>query len=178
MPFYLKDRDISSDVVAVHSVLIVPCRFCPAASLAVRAGKPYIELFRSLLRTRSYESYIQALKHRLEREGITARVFDSRLPHQFVVCMWTSRRREDLARRATGYDALIVLGCDAAAETVRNCTQSSDCRVIPGMEVEGIMNVTPILQFPFNIRLEVRSVTRVLQHDTGPCPPDDPTEVI
>jgi hypothetical protein len=167
MPFYLKDRDISSDIATIHSALIVPCRFCPAASLAVRERKPYIELFRKLLRTPSYESYIQALKSRLEIEGIRTRVFDSKLPHQFVVCMWTSGRRKALVRQAVGYDAVIVLGCDAAVETVRSCLQSNHCRVIPGMEVEGIMNVIPTVQFPFNISLEVSSVTRVLQPHAG-----------
>lgn len=161
MPFYLKDRDISSDIAMVHSVLIVPCRFCPAASLAVRERKPYIELFRKFLRTSSYELYIQALKSRLESEGIRTGVFDSKLPHQFVLCMWTSGRRKDLARHAVGYNALIVLGCDAAVETARSCIKSNDCRVIPGMEAEGIMNVIPILQFPLNIGLEVRNVTKV-----------------
>ena len=163
MPFYLKDRDISSDIAAVHSALIVPCRFCPAASLAVRERKPYIQLFRKLLRTPSYESYIQLLKSCLESEGIRTGVFDSKLPHQFVVCMWTSGRREDLARQAVGYDAVIVLGCDAAVETIRSSLQSINCRVIPGMEVEGIMNVIPTLHFPFNISLEVSSMTRVQQ---------------
>lgn len=164
MPFHLKDRDISSDIATVRSVLIVPCRFCPAASLAVRERKPYIELFRKLLRTPSYESYIQVLKSRLESEGIRTGVFDSKLPHQFVVCMWTSERRRDLARQAAGYDAVIVLGCDAAVETIRSSLQSSDRRVIPGMEVEGIMSVIPTVQFPFNILLEIGSMTRVLQH--------------
>ncbi len=161
MPFYLKDRDISSDIAMVHSVLIVPCRFCPAASLAVREGKPYIEPFRKFLRTPSYESYIQVLKFRLESEGIRTGVFDSKLPHQFVLCMWTSGRRKDLARHAVGYDALIVLGCDAAVETARSCIKPNDCRVIPGMEAEGIMNVIPNLQFPLNIWLEVSNVTKV-----------------
>jgi hypothetical protein len=49
MPFYLKDRDISSDIAAIRSALIVPCRFCPAASLAVREKSPYIELFSQVL---------------------------------------------------------------------------------------------------------------------------------
>lgn len=161
MPFYLRDRDISSDLARIRSVLIVPCRFCPAASLAVRERKPFIELFRKFLRTPSYEAYIQELKSRLEREGIRTRVFDSKLPHHFVLCMWTSGRRKDLARQAAGYDALLVLGCDAAVETARYCTKSHDCHVIPGMEVEGIMNVISTLQFPCNIWLEVNSVTRV-----------------
>ena len=163
MPFYLKERDISSDIAGARSVLIVPCRFCPAASLAVREKKPYIELFRKFLRTPSYESYIQGLKSRLESEGIRTGVFDSKLPHQFVMCMWTSGRRKELARQALGYDAVIVLGCDAAVETIRSSLQANDCRVIPGMEVEAMMNVIPTLRFPFNVSLEVSGVTRVLQ---------------
>ncbi len=170
MPFYLKDRDISSDTATVHSVLIVPCRFCPAASLAVREKKPYIELFRHFLRTASYESYIRVLTSRLGRAGIRTRVFDSRLPNQFVVCMWSSKRRDDLARQAVGYDGVIVLGCDAAVETVRSCLQLTNCRVIQGMEVEGIMNVIPSLHFPFNVSLEVNSVTRVLQPPAASFP--------
>jgi hypothetical protein len=167
MPFYLRDRDISLDIAAVQSVLIVPCRFCPAASLAVRERKPYIELFGSFLRTPAYETYIQVLKTHLESKGVRTGVFDSKLPHQFVVCMWTSGRREELARQAAGYDAVIVLGCDAAVETIRSALQSIDCRVIPGMEVEGIMNVIPALHFPFNISLEVGGMTRVLQPPAG-----------
>lgn len=163
MPFYLKDRDISSDIAAVHSALIVPCRFCPAASLAVRESKPYIELFRKGLRTASYEAHIQLLKSRLESEGIRTGVFDSKLPHQFVVCMWMAGRRKDLARQAVGYDAVIVLGCDAAVATVRSCLQENDCRVIAAMEIDGIMNVIPAVRFPFNISLEMSGVTRLPQ---------------
>ncbi len=158
MPFYLKDREVPPDLTGVHSVLIVPCRFCPAASLAVRERKPYIELFRNFLRTRSYEQYIRELKSRLERQGIRTNVYDCKLPHEFVMCMWMQARRKDLEQRAGRYDAVIVLGCDAAVETVRLCSQSSGRRVISGMEVEGIMNVIPSLHFPFNIHLEVSKV--------------------
>ncbi len=164
MPFYLKHRDVSSEIgPRIHSVLIVPCRFCPAASAAVRERRPYIDLFWNFLRTPSYELYIQALKSHLESEGIRTGVFDSKLPNQFIICMWTSGRRKDLARHASGYDALIVLGCDAAVETARSSTKSMDCRVIQGMEIEGILNVIPTLRFPCKIWLEVSSVTRVLQ---------------
>jgi hypothetical protein len=162
MPFLLKDRDISSDITAIRSVLIVPCRFCPAASLATRERKPYIDLFHRFLRTPSYESHIQALRSRLESEGIRTGVFDTISPNHFVVCMWSAERRKNLARRAMGYDALIVLGCDAAVETARHSIESDNCRVIPGMTAEGIMNVIPTVRFPFNIGLEVVSVTRVL----------------
>lgn len=163
MPFLLKDRDITSEIATVRSALIVPCRFCPAASLAVRERKPYIKLFRRLLRTPSYESHIRVLKSRLEREGIRTAVFESRLLPQFVVCMWTAARRRQLARAAAGYDAAIVLGCDAAVETIRSALQSTGCQVIPAMEVEGIMNVVPTVRLPFNVSLEVSAVTRVLR---------------
>ena len=170
MPLYLKDRDISSDLAGIRSVLIVPCRFCPAATLAVRERKPFIELFRKFLRTSSYEAYIQELKSRIEHEGIRTRVFDSKLPQHFVVCMWTSGRRKNLARQAVGYDALLVLGCEAAVETARYCAKSHDCHVIPGMEAEGIMNVMPTLKFPCNIWLEVTSVTGVHLNHAGDSP--------
>ncbi len=162
MPFSFKDRDISPDLAGVHSVLIVPCRFCPAASLAVREGKPYIELFRSFLTTRSYEQYIHALQSRLQSQGITAHVYDCKLPYDYVVCMWSQGRRQDLERQAAKYDAAIVLGCDAAVETVRLAIRSSGCRVIPGMQAEGIMNVIPSLHLPFNIHLQVSKVIPVV----------------
>ncbi len=100
----------------------------------------------------------------MEQAGIKAKVFDSKLPHHFVMCMWTSGRRQDLKKNASEYDAFIVLGCDAAVETAKDCTASYGCNVIPGMEVEGIMNVIPSFRFPFNISLEVTHVIRVLKY--------------
>lgn len=159
MPFFLKDRDISSDVATIRSALIVPCRFCPAASLAMREGKPYLRPLRRLLRTPAYESHVATLKARLESKGIKTAVFDSKIVHQFVICMWTEGRRQQLARRAARYDAVIALGCDAAVETIRSAVQASGCRVIPAMEVEGIMNVMPGVRFPFDIWLRLGHVT-------------------
>ena len=160
MPFLLNDRELVGDLTNVRSVLIVPCRFCPAASLAVRTKSAYLRLSRGL-RTPPYESYIGALKSRLELQGIKTGVFDSKLLHHFVMCMWPSNRRKALAREAKRYDAMIVLGCEAAVETVRSCADGR--RVVPGMAVEGIMNVVPRVRFPAGVYLEVQSVTRVLQ---------------
>jgi hypothetical protein len=125
MPFYLKESDSLSQLAGVQSVLIVPCRFCPAASLAVRENKPYLELFRRFFRTEAYESYITTLKHRLEDQGTKPVVFDSKLPHQFVACMWTTKRRNQLAAHAAKYDALVVLGCDAMVDTVGEAVEST-----------------------------------------------------
>ena len=92
MPFYLKELDITPQVAGLQSVLIVPCGFCPAASLAVQEKKPYIELFRKLLRTESYDLFIRALRSRFEESGIKTEVFENKLPHHYVSCMWTSGR--------------------------------------------------------------------------------------
>lgn len=88
MPFYLKASNIVPQVAGLRSVLIVPCGFCPAASLAVREKKPYIELFRKFWKTEAYETFIQALKIRLEEKGIKTAVFDIKLPHHYVACIW------------------------------------------------------------------------------------------
>lgn len=159
MPFYLKEADILPEIAGLSSVLIVPCRFCPAASLAVKEDKPYFEPFRRLLRTEAYESYIQDLKSRLEQKGIETDVFDSKLPHQFVACMWTERRRKAFARRASQFDAVLVLGCEAAVATMRDALGSTDCKVIGGMEEEGIMNVVPVVSFPGKLSLEVKGIS-------------------
>lgn len=161
MPFYLKELDIVPQVAGLQSVLIVPCRFCPAASLAVREKKPYVELFRKFLRTEAYELFIRALKRRLEDEGLKTAVFDSKLPHHFVACMWTSGRRRKLAKHAAKFEGVVVLGCEATVEIVRDAIRSNDCRVIEGMENEGIMNVVPTISFPFNISLVVEGITSV-----------------
>jgi hypothetical protein len=158
MPIYFKDTDVLSQVRGLKSVLIVPCRFCPAATLAVREGKPYIELLRKFLRTEAYEDYVQALKDRLEGEGIRTVVFDSRLLHQFVACMWTTKRRNQLAKRAAQFEGALALGCKAMVQMVRDAVDPTGCQIIQGMEAEGIMNVVPVLDFPANISLDVQGV--------------------
>ena len=62
MPIYLKDVDVVPEVAKFQSALIVLCRFCPAASLAMRKDKPYIEFFRRFLKTEPYEQLINNMK--------------------------------------------------------------------------------------------------------------------
>jgi hypothetical protein len=162
VPFYLKERDTSAELLNIRSVLIVPCRFCPAATFAVRENKPFIDVFRTFLRTAVYESYIRSLKERLENKRIRVNVFESRVPNQFIACMWTSGRRRKLKKLAVTYDAVIVLGCDAAVRTVEDSIGSAS-KVIPGMEIEGIMNVIPSVQFPFTIYLRMSGLIRVIR---------------
>lgn len=162
MPFYLEEIDFVSELSGCNSVLIVPCRFCPAASAAVKNDEPYIEFFRRLFKTASYERQIDSMQSRLEKEGIKTRVFRSNFFHQFVLCMWTERRRRKLLKEATQHEAVVVMGCDAAFEVVAEALKSTDCQVIHGMRTEGIMNVIPEFRLPGNILLKRGGITRVL----------------
>lgn len=159
MPFYLDEKNVIQEVDGAASVLIVPCRFCPAASAAVRSDEPYIDFPRHALKTDSYEKLIDTVKSDLENRGIKTGVFESRLVHQFVLCMWTSRRREKLAKIARHYDALVVMGCEAAVDTVREAVDSSGCRVIQGVKTEGVMSIQPRFGFPGTVRLELQGIS-------------------
>jgi hypothetical protein len=159
MPCYLEETDLLPEVSGFKSVLIVPCRFCPAASMAVSYEEPYIEFPRRLLKTDSYERLIKSMKSSFESRGIQTAVFESHLLHQFVLCMWTAKRRRRLLERARTYEALVVIGCEAAVETVREAVKSAGCRVIQGMETRGIMSIQPRFRLPCTIQLELQGVS-------------------
>jgi len=101
------------------------------------------------------------MKRRLEERGIKTTVFKSRLPHQFVLCMWSSRRRKKLLEVARQHDAVVVMGCEGAVQTVRQAVSSADCKVIPGMQNNGLMSIKPRFSLPCNISLELESVSPV-----------------
>jgi len=165
MPFYLKEVDIVPDVAKFQSVLIVLCRFCPAASLALRKNQPYIEFFRRFLKTESYERHIHDMQSRLEKEGLKTGVFRGNLLN-FVMCMWTSGKREKLLEEARHYEAVVVMGCEGAYENVGDIVKSTDCQVFHGMESEGILMAVPKFHWPFTISLELSRVTPVLYQKT------------
>jgi uncharacterized protein (DUF302 family) len=68
--------------------------------------------------------------------------------------MWTSAQRRNLQKAAGKYEAVIVLGCESATETVRDSVKSTGCKVFEGMKVSGIMNATLRLHLPCNISFE------------------------
>jgi hypothetical protein len=96
------------------------------------------------------------MKHTEEYE-----VFRSRLYHHWFLCLWTAARRKKLEKYAKQYDAVIVLGCGSATETVRDSVQSSDCKVIEGMEVAGIMNARLKFHLPCNVSFEGCKLTLI-----------------
>ena len=159
MPFHF---NFNTDIVEFEkfkSVLIVPCRFCPAASSAVTNDEPYFNIFRNFLKTDSYENHIKDLKNKFEERGIRTSVFESKLIHQFVLCMWTSKRRKKLLERAKDFEVLIVLGCEAAVQTIRDAVKESSCNVFQGVETKGIMSIKPSLTPTAKLSLKLESVT-------------------
>jgi hypothetical protein len=162
MPVYLKDSDDYQELEKFDSVLIVPCRFCPAASLAVKKEEPYFELFSQFMKTAAYENFIDQTRDSLIEKGVKADVFRSRLIHQFVICMWSTKRRQHLLKRAKHYDALLVMSCEAGVRTVYDAVKSTSCNVFMGMRSEGIMSVLPRFQRPGNILLDVKSITPLI----------------
>lgn len=151
MPLYLNDVDVVPEVEGVSSVTIVPCRMCPATSLSLRNNKPFFEFFKTLFRSPALTEYVKTLQSSLEELGINTGVYFSR---QFLTCAWTAKERKKLLKRAKEYDAAIVLGCDSATESVRDALQSTDCKVIQGMKVDGIVNVKIGFHFPGTLSLE------------------------
>lgn len=170
MPEYLKEPDNFEKLTQFEKVLLIPCRFCPAASFAISKNEPYFNFFRCLRQTAAYERSIETMKAELEKKGILADVFKSRLLHQFVVCMWTSRRRTMLRKQAKRYDALVVLGCEAAVQTIIDSLDDVSIPVIQGMRTQGIMSVLPRFQWPGRITLQINSITPLLHSNEGSEP--------
>jgi hypothetical protein len=163
MPIHFNDLDVISEAAGLKSALIVPCNMCPAVTVAVREKKPFMQLFRSLLKSLPFEQYIRELQSRLSEQGVVTKVFRSNLYHQWFMCMWTSAQRKKLQEAVKLYEAVIVLGCDSATETVSDAARSKDCKVIEGMEVTGIMNATLRFHLPCNVSFDDCKVIPISQ---------------
>jgi hypothetical protein len=124
---------------------------CAGASLAMKENKPFIQFFRSLLKSPPLERYISRLISQLSEKGVKTRKFKGGVIQQFFLCLWTLRQRSKLNKCAENFEAVIVLGCDSAIETVRDSVKGTDCKIIKGMEVAGIMNTKPKFHLPCNI---------------------------
>lgn len=152
--FNVDDPDVVSEVAGLSSALIVPCYLCPAVNVAVRENEAWIQLFRHFLKSAPFERYLKTLRSRLEVHGVKTEVFKSIPSHEWFMCMWTSGKRKKLLERAKHHDAVIVLGCASATETVANAVKSTDCKVIEGMRVDGMMNARMTFRFPANVSFE------------------------
>jgi len=164
MPIHFTDLDVTADLDGVRSALIVPCTMCPATTVAVREQKPFMQLFKSLLTSAPFARYIKSLEVRLATKGVETEVFKSRFYHQWFMCMWTAGRRAKLRKRARRHDAVIVLGCDSATETVREAVDASGCKVIEGMTVSGIMNARLGFHLPGSVTFDDCRIVPISGH--------------
>ena len=163
MPIYLKAVDVVPEVVKFKSALIVLCRFCPAASLAVRNNKPYLEIFRRLLKTEPYENLIKDMQTRLDEEGLKTGVFKGSLIN-YLICLWTSGGRKKFIKHANQFEAVVVMGCESAYESVQKILKSTNCQVFLGMETEGVLNAIPKINLPLKLSFERFNVTPMSYH--------------
>ena len=153
MPIHFEDLDVVSKVEGLGSVLIVPCRMCPAVTVAIRENKPFMNFSRSLFKSQPLEKYLKTLQDRLKEKGVRSKIFGCSLYHQWFMCMWTSRTRRKLLKEAQNYEAVIVLGCRSATVTVNDTVESIGCRVIEGMETTAITNAKLRFNFPCNVTI-------------------------
>ncbi len=165
MPFYLKEVDVVPEVVKFKSALIVLCRFCPAASLAVRKHTPYLELFRTFLKTEPFEQLVDNMQSGLVKEGVKTSVFKGNLLN-YLICMWTAGQRKKLLKLAHQYEAVVVMGCEGAYESVCDIIKAADCQIFHSMESEGVLNAIPKFKLPCNISLEKFNVTPIHHEKT------------
>lgn len=164
MPIHFEDLDVVSEVRGLKSALIVPCNLCPGVTIAVRENRPFLRLLRSLLKSAPLEEYLEELRTRLEGVGVRTSLFRSRLYHHWFMCMWTPGKRRKLQEEARKHEAVVVLGCDSATRTVRDVVDESECKVVEGMRVSGIMNAKLSFSFPADIRFEGCGICPISQY--------------
>ena len=153
MPLHLKPLDVSRELEDSSSVLIVSCPICPPVSLATDKDSPFMEFFKSGIKTGVYEDYIREVRQSLEQRGVKTDVFTSYLPCT-AMCLWTAGQRNRLLKRAKHYQAALVMGCGSAKQTVEESLEHTDCDVVLGMKLVGITNATLKFEFPLTIKLE------------------------
>ena len=152
MPIFLEPQNDFSTLHHFKSVLIVPCPICPAVSLAIQQNKPYMEILRHFLATGALREHVASLKGDLKRHGIRTGIFTSYLPMP-LMCLWSAGQRRRLRKRARGYEAVAVLGCDAATFNVASALEPLDCAVVQMMQVAGIVAAIPSFEGPLHLRL-------------------------
>ena len=156
MPLHLEPLDVSGDLENVTSVLIVSCPVCPPVSLAIQKDSPFLEVFKSGLKTGAFEAHIKEIREPLEQRGVRTSVFSMYAPIP-TMCLWTQGQRRRLLKRARDFDAVLVLGCDSATHTVQQALKDTECQIVQAMHMTGITNATMKFRFPVTVTLEEKT---------------------
>ena len=153
MPLHLQPLDVTVELENHNSVLIVSCPICPPISLATERSSPFVEFFKSGIKTRAYEDFLQETCELFAQRGVQTGVFAIYAPCP-AMCLWTKGQRNRLRKRARNYEAVLVMGCESARYTVEQALKSTDCNVVLAMRLTGITNATVKFQFPLTVHLE------------------------
>ena len=164
MPLHLEPLDLSDELGKQESVLILSCPICPPVSIASERESPVIEFFRSGIKTRAYEDFLRETCESLEERGVRTSVLTIYAPSP-MLCLWTSGQRKRLRKRASGFDAVLVMGCESARYTVEQALEDTNCKVLMAMRLVGITNATLKSKFPSTIALE--NLARVRANEIG-----------
>ncbi len=149
MPVYLESQDMSSELKDFGSVLIVACPICPPMCLAMQKKKPFMEFFKHGLNTESFSEYIASIREPLKQRGVRTDVYMTRVPSP-MMCVWTKGQQDRLLKRAKGFEAVLVLGCDSATYTAKAVLKDTDCQVFQGMRMIATANAS--VRFRFRAR--------------------------
>ena len=152
MPLHLAPVDVTSDLAGLESALIVSCPICPPVSLAMQHDPPLIEAHKHGVKTEAFESYIDSTRESLEQLGMRTAVYTMYTPCP-MMCLWTEGQHKRMRRRAKGYEAVVVLGCESARVSVERAVRGMECRVILAMELTGLTNAVAKFQLPLTIHL-------------------------
>jgi len=156
MPLHLEPLDVFGDLEHATSVLIVSCPVCPPVSLAIQRGSPFIEVFKSGLKTGAFEDYINEIRQPLEQRGVRTGLFSIYAPLP-TMCLWTQGQRRRLLKRAKDFGTVLILGCDSATYTVRQALKGTQCQALQAMRMTGITNATVKFRFPMTLTLEEKA---------------------
>ena len=85
MPIHLDALKVAPQLEGSGSALIVACNMCAGASCAQRENRPFIEFFRSLLKSPPLERYIKRLSAQLNGQGVMAEPFKAGIIQQFFL---------------------------------------------------------------------------------------------
>lgn len=158
MPILLQPTDVALELRKFRSVLVVSCPVCPAASMAIAENMPLFDFFKYGFKTEALENHIKSIQTELQRHGVRTDAFTMRIPHP-LMCLWTARQRDRLLKRASGFEAVLVLGCHSAAMTARDALKDADCKVFLGMREIGLTNATIRFKSPSQIELDVHPLS-------------------
>ena len=154
MPVYLEPRDVIADLEPFGSVLIVSCPVCPPMSLAMQRKKAFIEFLKHGLKTEVFEDYIKSIRGPLKQRGVRTGVCRMLTPSP-MMCLWPEGQRRRLLTRASGFEAVLVMGCESAVYTVKDALKGTECRVFEGMQTVAVANATARFRFPITVHLDM-----------------------